>query len=362
MEARCVVMTFEPELKYHNDLKQEYIDGFAGDVRVVTKSRIITIDKFEQKLGKDMLDWEIVDYEDFFKDLKYTNATSLGAYRATLTNLGRYLCSKMNRDMTIVDKVECDFTVSKLKEFVDKEKSENLLITCYDYENVINNKFKQRLVLLEQIFFMVFWHGLLEVPNDIFNFPMCRFDMKNKTVLRDDGLVVQLNDKEISIVSKLKEEQESVDELTRVRKPTILVGSIEYNDLATDGTLRLLVDPISNNLIHPILGSKYLHYGREESTARENPVVCKFGHGKIKMFTDSIFEKTGIKFRPMSIKRSGDYYCVIKENDLTLKNFKSINKRLLFGNGTKYNSYTFEDMQYILIRMKEQELEAKLNV
>ncbi len=346
---------------YHDDLKQKYIDTVTGDVKIVFKSRVTILDKYEQEFGKDMLDWSVDDFSTFFKNLKYRSASSLSSYKGFICRLGTYLANELNRDASVIKQIDETYDLTKLEEFIDKEKSKNQLITVYDYEKIIENnpRGSYRFVPIEQLMFIFFWHDVVKTANDLFTYKKDDVNFKDRTLTRYDGSVVQLNEKEMDVINKFINGQESPVEVFKKRtKERSYLGEIEMNDETT-----LYVIPESTYLVHPIVGCLHTAANKPEPEARfkSKPNISKFGVGRILEIVEQINEKLDIDFRPMTIVRSGEYYRIIMDRKLKgNKDIKNLSKRELFLDCKGHRgTYEKEELAYVLSEMNRHQLEEK---
>jgi len=347
-------------IDYHEELKQEYIDTFTGGVRSVTKGRLERLSQYERRIGKDILNWSEEDFGDFLTSLENTNFNSLSSQRSAITKYCKYLCDRLGIDDGIARMTET-FVGDKLHKHVVIEAHNSTLITCYDYENIINNKVPGgRMYPLEQVIFIFFWHNILERPNDIFEFPMDRIDLNGKRILKFDDTWVELSDKEIEIIKKLKKDQTTRTEVIRKKQGPAYAGTIEIDENCETQADALYTKLRSDNLIHPIVGVSFKRDGQVAgNTYKDTPIQVRFGKHKILEITKIMGEKVEIDFKPISIIRSGVYYRKSKEYNITLENVKDARFYLIFGDVKGRASYQKEEFVYILERMAKQELKAE---
>lgn len=346
---------------YHDDLKQKYIDTVTGDVKIVFKSRVTILDKYEQEFGKDMLDWSVDDFSTFFKSLKYRSASSLSSYKGFICRLGMYLAQELGKDTSVIEEIDKTFDLTKLEEFIDKEKSKKQLITVYDYEKIIENNVRSsyRFVPIEQIMFIFFWHDVVKTANDLFTYKKDGVNFKDRTLTRYDGSKVQLTEKEMDVINKFIEWQESPVEVVKKKsKEKSFLGEIEMNDETI-----LYVIPESDYLVHPIVGCLHTAANKPEPEARfkSKPNISKFGVGRILEIVEQINEKLDIDFRPMTIVRSGEYYRIIMDRNLKgNKDIRDLSRRELFLDCKGHRgTYEKEELAYVLSEMNRHKLEEK---
>lgn len=344
----------------HDDLKQEYLKMFDGNSNLqgVTRSRLDKISEYETIIGKDMLNWSEKDFESFLKFVKYKNFNSLSSFRSAITRYGRFLCDSLGIHDCEFVKMSEQFSGDKLHDMIVIEGNDNTIITCYDYEDIINNNVDGvKLYPIEQIMFIIFWHNIVAVPNDIFELPMDRIDFENKTISRFNGEVVQLSDAEINIIRKFKDDQCTPVEIQRAKKDAVFCGIIEIDEHIPSQMDALLTIPHSDNLFHPVLGNSFERAGvGKVSLVMKAPVIVRFGKNKILEITKHLGNKLGMDFKPLSIVRSGVYYRKIKERNIDITNVNAKSITTMFSGEKGSKSYTREELLYIIERMTEREL------
>lgn len=347
--------TMDREYNYHNEIKNEYIKTMKNeDVQYGALSKLKQIDEFETKIQKNILDWSTDDFDKFFKDLKYTSLIALNSYRNAIVRYVEFLESSLalsSEKSTMVSTLYCK---NKLIPFVNEKKLENTLITCSDYEKIIKNTFcEEKLVLIEQIFFFMFWHNTVNSSDEIFNYNMSNIDLVEGTIRQKDGKLDKISCEEIDLIKKFKESQQTPVEVLRVRKKTSdICGTIEIND-----SLLLYTDLNSENLIHPIYGSKYIGIKNgqevEENKLKQTPLIMKFGRGsgRVNEITQQIENKTGIDFKPKAIERCRIYCDLIKNKKINTSNLAGS----VFKEYDNWYSYSVNELQIILEKIKNQE-------
>lgn len=354
--------------EYHNDLKLEYAESNNASQAMyrVLISKLNSIDKYERKLGKDILNWSMDDFCTLFTEMEYGNLTALRSNRALIARYVKFLEEKLDIPHSKSYEVEQYFDTEKLRSFVKNK--DGSLITCYDYENLIANRFVPRgledvpgpdryanLSMIERIFFLMFWHKTVETPNDIFDFSMDNIDLENYSIKTLDGTYDQLSEDEVSLIKKFKKEQEIPVEVRRIRKNDITMCGVididEYNSFYTELH--------SDNLIHPVVGSRYISKGKEENRLKSKPILMRFGHGRVLEICKQLREKTGIDYSTNLVTRSRNYYDTIKANNLTLDNYNKFTRYALFNEFKGEESYTYEELNNVLMRMEEQRLRKK---
>lgn len=343
------------EYKYHSEIKNEYVKTLDNkDVQNNVLSKLNRIDEFEIKIQKNILDWTTDDFDLFFKDLKYTNLIALNSYKNVVVRYVEFLESSLSFSSDKSTMVSTLYAKNKLTRFVNKTKLGNALITCSDYEKIIKNTIcEEKLVPIEQIFFFMFWHNTVNSPDEIFNYNMSNIDLVNGTIKQRDGKLDKINSEEINLIKKFKEDQQTPVEVVRVRKKTSdICGTIEVNDF-----LLLYTDLDSDNLIHPVYGSKYIGIKNgkevEENKLKETPLIMKFGSasGRVKEISEQINKKTGIDFKPNIIERCRIYCDVIKENKI---NSSGLTENL-FKEYKNWYSYSVDELQIILEKIENKE-------
>jgi hypothetical protein len=352
------------EFVRYNDVKQDYLDslGIADkNVLKIYTSRIIKIDEYEQQIGKDMLDWSTDDMIEYLKSARCKNVNVLNVHRKAIADFGSFLCKHYGSDDERFRSFNNEISTDVLKTLVVKDAYEKRLMTYKDYERIIENKIPGvRMYPLEQTMYLIFWHRIVERSNDIFELTMDRIDFNRNTIIRYDGTVIQLTDAETKVLKQLKTDQELGIEVKRSRnKGFSIVGVIEVDPDAQEGLRMMYTDTQSNKLIHDVYGCEYVRNGILNNAISEKPNKMRIGHSKMEDVQNNIKEKLDTEFKTSSISHSGVYYDIIKENDVTLSNFKDKVSSYTFRKYKGAASYSIEELYWILTRMKEQELYEK---
>ena len=351
------------EFVRYNDVKQDYLSSLDiadKNVLKIYTSRIVKIDEYEQEIGKDMLNWSKEEMTDYIKSVRGKNVNVLSVLRKAISHFGIYLCKKNGIDSTRFENFNDEITTDLLKTLVAKDSYEKRLMTYRDYEQIINNKVSGvRMYPLEQTLYLIFWHRIVERPNDIFELTMDKINFNANTIVRYDGTVVQLTTQEIQVLKKLKEDQEAGIEVARYSKNSELFGFIEVDPDAQEGLRIMYTDVTSNKLIHDVYGCEYMRSGILNNTISKSPNKMRIGHSKMQTVQININEKLDVEFKASSISHSGGYYDIIKENELTLENFSKKISSYTFRKLKGAASYSMDELHWILTRMKEEELREK---
>lgn len=177
---------YHTEYVFSNALKHEYlneIDGYYSDNNYITVAICFNrLDKFEAKIGKDVLYFNIEDFMYFFEDLKTPSFSTLQSYKSIIMKYLLWASNKtgINTGIIAIDNVPLD----ELKDAVNTRAMSDRMLTLDEYLEIINND-EIELQVRTQVIFA--WNGV--VGKDNIDMKMARisdFNYDNKTLTVND--------------------------------------------------------------------------------------------------------------------------------------------------------------------------------
>lgn len=183
---------YNTEYVFSNQLKHDYlteIDGYYSDNNYITVAICLNrLDKFEAKIDKDVMYFNIEDFMYFFEDLKTPSYATLQSYKSIIFKYLLYASNitKINTGIIAIDNVP----LGELKDAVNTRAMNDRMLTEDEYVKILEMRDIEIQVKAQVV---LAWNGVVGKDNE---------DMKmaKSTDYNHEEKTLTINDKEYKLM------------------------------------------------------------------------------------------------------------------------------------------------------------------
>lgn len=329
-----------------SDLKMNFLDYKREILNEtsypVIKSRIISLDKYEKLFEKAVIDWDVLEIEDFLYGLNSRDKMSVYSYYLTLKEYGLYsfekkkdknvgLMSKFSSAIIMFD----EFSLDDFIKYVNKRKQKDKFISPKEYSTIIEEK---ELELYIKAFIIFAWHNVCDL-NDIFKIKDNEINFEKRYVVSKNDEKIYFNDREFEVLYSFYEAQK-----VNSKKLCFINNSIKY-EYKCDNSSDLFFKPV-----------KEQEANRFPLVFKENREFKKNSKWFTQAFNNVRILLNKLDLNANGIQKSGIYYRFVQKHNLTLDNYKKQMKKTIYRNELKKSlCFQPEDLLIYLEIIEEDE-------
>lgn len=330
---------------YDQELKNEYLDMYKESPNRyrTLKSILTSIDKIESDIEKNILDWTIVDIENFLLSFNSRSKLTLYNCQKIATDYATWLEKKMinERNENILPNffAACE----NLKEenmnafniYLNKSKFEKSLITKDEYDKIITDS---NLNIFCRATIVLLYCGITDNCQELFDSK--KEQIKDNKIISNFGSEIEISEKELDVIK----------EFIKIQK-TILPFE-QYSGINASDEETYLFIPHSEYIYHDYVGKIFPRHGQAiKRLNQEITPTKKFQSCYIANLLKCFCEKYKVpKFHCKEIIKSGAYYRMIMKLNL-ISGDLSCKKMDIMNSLAPYSMFQVEELEYLLEKM-----------
>ena len=291
------------------DLKLSYIESLdykSEDAIITVVYRLAKLGKYEDEIGKSILDWTSKEIEDYLKLADAKNKLTLMNLYSATKDYAAYCAIQRNKETNsnVLPNFFADealFTSDNISRYVNARKLNECILGLSEYEEIISNR---KIPLITRVAVILLWYGVpIDEIDELFLLKKDVIDLENRKIqtnnkVNGDYEWLYLGSKEVSIIQDFYKEETTPDyEYDGVMWPTVSTGTGQQ-----DVELFYLCEPNSERIFHRVVG-----YFRIKSIMKNENMIelsfrAKMGRRLFKELAVEIDKKS---LRPKDIIKSG---------------------------------------------------------